>query len=70
LRVLERAIASLSPKIRAVFVLLELQGLSHAEVAETLQIPLATVRTRLFGAKDVLRRSLLEHEVEGGGIHE
>jgi RNA polymerase sigma-70 factor (ECF subfamily) len=70
LRVLERAIASLSPKIRAVFVLLELHGLSHAEVAETLQIPLATVRTRLFGAKEVLRRSLLEHEVEGGGIHE
>jgi RNA polymerase sigma-70 factor (ECF subfamily) len=67
LRALERALASLSPKMRAVFVLLELQGLSHAEVAETLHIPLATVRTRLFGAKEVLRRSLLKHEGRKGG---
>jgi RNA polymerase sigma-70 factor, ECF subfamily len=68
LSVLEQALGSLSPKKRAVFVLLELQGLSHAEVADTLQIPIATVRTRLFSAKEVLRKSLLEHD--GGGVHE
>jgi RNA polymerase sigma-70 factor (ECF subfamily) len=62
LRVLEDTLSNLSPKMRAVFVLVELQGLSHAEVAEALQIPLPTVRTRLFGAKAALRKSLVRHE--------
>lgn len=61
----ERAVSALSPKKRAVFVLVECEGLSHAEVAEALQIPLPTVRTRLFAAKDDLRASLLEREKWG-----
>lgn len=62
---LERAVSVLSPKKRAVFVLIECEGLSHAEVAETLQIPLPTVRTRLSSAKDELRASLLDQEKWG-----
>ena len=63
---LERAVAALSPKKRAVFVLVEREGLSHAEVAEALSIPLATVRTRLFGAKNELRAVLRLPGVEEG----
>jgi len=63
---LERAVAALSPKKRAVFVLIECEGLSHLEVAETLQIPVPTVRTRLFGAKNELRAALLPSEDRGG----
>ena len=70
LQALERALSTLSPKKRAVFVLIELQGLSHAEVADTLEIPLATVRTRLFGAKQELREALLEHEEGDRTSHE
>jgi RNA polymerase sigma-70 factor, ECF subfamily len=55
---LERALASLSPKRRAVFILVELEGFDHASVARALDIPLATVRTRLFGARELLRDAL------------
>lgn len=55
---LELALKALSPKKRAVFVLVELEGLAHSEVAQVLEIPLATVRTRLFGAKQALREAL------------
>jgi RNA polymerase sigma-70 factor, ECF subfamily len=70
LRTLERAIASMSTKKRAVFVLVELEGLNHAEVSQILQIPLATVRTRLFGAKELLRQALLASEDTSGPRHE
>jgi RNA polymerase sigma factor (sigma-70 family) len=62
---LERALSALSPKKRAVFVLIECEGLSHTEVAGALRIPLPTVRTRLFGAKDKLRAALREREDRG-----
>ncbi len=68
LATIERTLSALAPKKRAVFVLVECEGLSHAEVAEALQIPLATVRTRLFAAKDDLRAALLRRE-GGGGKH-
>ncbi len=57
-RVLERAMVDLSPAKRTVFVLVEFEGLSHEEVARDLDIPLATVRTRLFHAKRELREAL------------
>jgi len=56
--VLERAVARLSPAKRAVFVLIELEGLTHDEVARDLGVPAATVRTRLFHAKRELRKAL------------
>jgi len=53
-----RAFEKLTPKKREVFVLIELEGLSTDEAAETLLIPTATVRTRLFHAKGELRAAL------------
>jgi len=58
LALLEKAVAKLSPAKRAVFVLVEIEGLSHEDVARDLGIPLATVRTRLFNAKNELRDAL------------
>jgi RNA polymerase sigma-70 factor (ECF subfamily) len=63
LAVLDRAIADLSDKKRAVFVLVEVEGLSAEEAAKALEIPAATVRTRLFHARRELRAAL-----ERGGI--
>jgi RNA polymerase sigma-70 factor (ECF subfamily) len=60
LAVLEDALARLSPKKRAAFVLVELEGLRPEEAARALEIPVATVRTRLFHAKGELRRALTE----------
>ncbi len=44
----------LNPKLKACLVLRELQGFSYHEIAETLKIPLNTVRTRLMRARQAL----------------
>jgi RNA polymerase sigma-70 factor, ECF subfamily len=56
------AFARLSAKKREVFTLVALEGLSGEEVARTLGIPVATVRTRLHNARLELRASLSEVE--------
>jgi len=48
---LQRALDRLSDKKRAVFELVELEGVSTEEAARALDIPAATVRTRLFHAR-------------------
>jgi RNA polymerase sigma-70 factor (ECF subfamily) len=58
LRAFERAFARLSPKKRAVFALIELDGLTTEEVAAALAIPAATVRTRLHHARRELHAEL------------
>jgi RNA polymerase sigma-70 factor (ECF subfamily) len=63
LTVLEAALARMSSKKRAAFVLVELEGLRAEEAALALEIPIATVRTRLFHAKAELRRALAQRGV-------
>jgi len=58
LAVLDRALSRLSEKKRAVFVLVELEGLSAEEAASALEIPAATARTRLFHARRELQDAL------------
>ncbi len=55
---LERAIDTLPPDFRAVFVLRSVEELSGAEVAEQLGIPEATVKTRLHRARALIQREL------------
>ena len=55
---LESAIARLPESFRAVFVLREIEGMSVDEVAETLDIPAATVKTRDLRARRRLREAL------------
>jgi RNA polymerase sigma-70 factor (ECF subfamily) len=54
----ERALQRLTDKKRAVFVLVEIEGLSAEEAARALDIPAATVRTRLFHARRELHAAL------------
>jgi RNA polymerase sigma-70 factor, ECF subfamily len=55
---IEAAIAELPEAFRVVFVLREVEALSSEKVAQLLQIPAETVRTRLHRAKHKLRQSL------------
>lgn len=61
----ERALRRLTEKKRAVFVLVEIEGLSAEEAARALDIPAATVRTRLFHARRELHAALGSGEGEG-----
>jgi RNA polymerase sigma-70 factor (ECF subfamily) len=56
--IFERALAGLSAKKRAVFVLVELEGLTSEEVSKALEVPAATVRTRLLHARRELQAAL------------
>ena len=59
---LEKAIARLPPHYRLVIAAHYLQGVRYEDLAEALQLPLGTVKTQLFRAKQQLRR-LLETEL-------
>lgn len=55
---LERAIQGLPEGYRAVFVLIEVEGYSHKEVADMLGISVGTSKSQLFYAKKRLRETL------------
>jgi len=55
---LDRAIASLPVKYRTVFVLREVNQLSYEEMAESLSVPLGTVKSRVNRARLMLRDKL------------
>lgn len=62
---LRNAIAALPEKYRTVITLYHLQGKQYEEIAQVLGVPMGTVKTHLFRAKDQLRRMLNE---ESAGV--
>jgi RNA polymerase sigma-70 factor, ECF subfamily len=58
-----RAVEKLEPMDREILLLREFEELSYAEISGLLQLPLNTVRSRLFRARTALR-NLLEPPVE------
>jgi RNA polymerase sigma-70 factor (ECF subfamily) len=57
-RALRAAIEALPEKYRAVITLYHLQGRQYEEIAQVLDLPMGTVKTHLFRAKDLLRKTL------------
>jgi RNA polymerase sigma-70 factor (ECF subfamily) len=57
-KILERRVDELPVAFRTVFILREVEEMSVDETAEALAIPAATVRTRLFRARALLRSAL------------
>jgi RNA polymerase sigma-70 factor (ECF subfamily) len=53
---LQRILAKMRPKLRATFVLFEIEGRSGEEIAAIQDIPRATVWTRLHSARKVFRK--------------
>lgn len=66
-KVLE-AIDALPPDFREVLVLSDMEGLRYGEIAETLQVPVGTVKSRLFRARRQLQAALYAYAVESGII--
>jgi RNA polymerase sigma-70 factor (ECF subfamily) len=63
----ESALAELSPKLRAAVYLHFYLGYSRDEVAHALRIPSGTVASRIAKAMTVMRRRLVQPEVDLGG---
>jgi len=70
LRLVHAALDRLSPPLREAVVLYELEGLSLAEMAAALDIPLHTAASRLRRGREKLRRALQVLGCEGGSVVE
>lgn len=62
---LVRALQSLDPAARAMLVLRDLQDLDYQQIGEVMGIPVGTVKSRLFRAREALRTAT-ELEVDRG----
>jgi RNA polymerase sigma-70 factor (ECF subfamily) len=62
-QIIDRALAALPDDLRVAVTLRDLQGLEYKEIAETLDVPIGTVESRIFRARQKLKpllASLLE----------
>ena len=69
--IVDKSIRALRPDIRMVVVLREYVGLSYQKIAQAVGCPLGTVKSRLFLARQELRKNLgflLDEIKEGGNL--
>ena len=66
--ILQQAIRKLSDKQRAVVVLRYFWELPYAEIAQILDVPLGTVKSRIDLSLKTLRKFLEEHESDKGSV--
>lgn len=62
------AIQELPEEFRTPVVLSDVEGMSYAEIAEILDVPVGTVKSRLFRGRRRLQRRLYEYALEMGYI--
>ena len=67
-RLVERAMALLPEEQRTAIVLKEYHGLTFQEIADMLECPLSTVKTRLYQGLSVLRRRLERRQAEEASL--
>ena len=58
---LQQALQRIHPRHRMVFLLFEVEGLKHAEIAAVMEVPEGTSKAWLFEAKKELKRMLTPH---------
>ncbi len=63
-----RAIDQLPEAFRETLVLSDVEGMSYQEIAGILEIPVGTVKSRLFRARHLLQAKLYDYAVEMGYI--
>lgn len=63
-QIVRNAIAALPDKLRIPIVLKDLQGFSYQEIAEAMQCEIGTVKSRIFRAREALKKALQPIEKE------
>ncbi|HXH23711.1 MAG TPA: sigma-70 family RNA polymerase sigma factor [Vicinamibacterales bacterium] len=63
---LARAVDALPEPYRVVLVLAEIQGCAYREIADMLNVPIGTVRSRLARARALLQKALWQHGRDAG----
>lgn len=66
-RIIE-AIQALPEEYRTAVILSDLEGLPYADIAELMEVPVGTVKSRLFRGRRQLQKVLYEYAVEMGYI--
>jgi RNA polymerase sigma-70 factor (ECF subfamily) len=66
---LDRAVDALPDPFRTAVVLADLEGLSYAEVALALDVPVGTVRSRLARGRSMLQKALWQHACDAGLVN-
>lgn len=64
----QSVVDALPPDSRAALLLSDVEGLTYAEMAQALGIPIGTVRSRLFRARRSARAALYRYAVESGYV--
>lgn len=54
----QEAIAELPPDLRTAIVLREMEGMSYEEIAQTMECPVGTVRSRIFRAREAIDKRI------------
>jgi RNA polymerase sigma-70 factor (ECF subfamily) len=65
----EKAVEHLPEIFREAVVLADLEGLSYLEIADALDIPIGTVRSRISRGRSILRRELYAYAKDRGMVH-
>ena len=55
---MDAAVAGLPEELRQAIMLREMEGLSYEEIAQTMNCPIGTVRSRIFRAREVIAKEL------------
>lgn len=67
---IERAVARLPEPHHSILVLVDLEGLSYEEAAEVLDVPVGTVRSRLYRARRRVQEDLIAYARDMGLVDE
>jgi RNA polymerase sigma-70 factor (ECF subfamily) len=57
-RTVQQALDALPEDLRTAIVLRELEGLSYEEIAQAMECPIGTVRSRIFRAREAIDKRL------------
>ena len=55
---INRVIRDLPEELRTAILLREMEGMSYEEIAETMECPVGTVRSRIFRAREAIDKAI------------